>query len=187
MNFIFGGIRNFIANSKRTVRSRGTTFHETMTYFWVHMVHYAMETTSIPRNDFKSFLLLNPQLANGGLFLHCYSKKLMLQTADSRMEVMLPDIRPLPSMITDIERLSKEAAKKGFPVAPRGAPLSDEEFWQQWREDRLTSWGHESRLRAIWLCLKRYGRREGVKKLLRDLRRLKSMGIMSRLLTSGYK
>jgi hypothetical protein len=32
-----------------------------MTYFWVHMVHYAMATTSNPDGTFKSFLLLNPR------------------------------------------------------------------------------------------------------------------------------
>jgi hypothetical protein len=32
MKRIFGGIKHFIANSTRTARSRGTTFHETMTY-----------------------------------------------------------------------------------------------------------------------------------------------------------
>eukprot|EP01034_Spumella_vulgaris_P027234 gene27235-33925_t len=31
---IFDLIKHFIANSPRTQRSRGTTFHETMTYFW---------------------------------------------------------------------------------------------------------------------------------------------------------
>jgi hypothetical protein len=47
MDLIFNGIRSFIQNSPRTQRSdtgRGTTFHQTMTYFWVHMVHYAIES-----------------------------------------------------------------------------------------------------------------------------------------------
>ncbi len=57
MKLIFEGIKKFIENSPRTRRSgisnemrentRGTTFHETMTYFWVHMVHYAIESTKI--------------------------------------------------------------------------------------------------------------------------------------------
>jgi ADP-ribosylation factor protein 1 len=41
---IFDSIKSFIERSPRTKRSdvsRGTTFHETMTYFWTHMVlHY---------------------------------------------------------------------------------------------------------------------------------------------------
>ena len=41
MPLIFEKIKSFIERSPRTRRgdnSRGTTFHETMTYFWVHMV-----------------------------------------------------------------------------------------------------------------------------------------------------
>jgi ADP-ribosylation factor protein 1 len=55
MKLIFAGIKTFIENSPRTRRggnptepnNRGTTFHETMTYFWVHMVHYAIESIKI--------------------------------------------------------------------------------------------------------------------------------------------
>jgi ADP-ribosylation factor protein 1 len=55
MKLIFEKIRNFIENSDRTKRSnsdRGTTFHETLTYFWVHMVHYAIVSTMNPLNNF---------------------------------------------------------------------------------------------------------------------------------------
>lgn len=52
MALIFRDIKAFIGNSPRTKRggsgggdTRGTTFHETMTYFWTHMVHYAMESS----------------------------------------------------------------------------------------------------------------------------------------------
>ena len=46
MELIFGGIRSFIENSPHTQRKdtgRGTTFHQTMTYFWAHMVHFCIE------------------------------------------------------------------------------------------------------------------------------------------------
>jgi small GTP-binding protein len=83
MKQIFEGIKSFIERSPRTRRGadgkgdgRGTTFHETMTYFWVHMVDYAMHATKNPTGDFRGFLLLNPQLANGGLFLVRVSKRL---------------------------------------------------------------------------------------------------------------
>ena len=38
--------------------------------------------SSIP--PWKRFLLLNPQLSNGGLFLHYYSKQRMLMDPDAR-------------------------------------------------------------------------------------------------------
>lgn len=89
MPLIFEKIKNFIANSSRTQRSRGTTFHETLTYFWVHMVHYAIASTKYPDGQFKTFLLMNPQLSNGGMFLDFYSKTLMLHTPESRVKVII--------------------------------------------------------------------------------------------------
>ena len=123
---IFRGIKAFIENSPRTKRKggNGTTFHETMTYFWSHMVHWAIVATKNPKGelqrlascsrneeaascavaslsprgppspdlrischihttgDFKTFLLMNPQLVNGGMFLHYYSKGLILHSAE---------------------------------------------------------------------------------------------------------
>ena len=81
MKLIFERIKSFIERSPRTARggggnnNRGTTFHETMTYFWIHMVDFCMHSTKNPNNDFKTFLLFNPQLVNGGLFLHYYTKQ----------------------------------------------------------------------------------------------------------------
>jgi len=156
---IFSGIKSFIENSSRTKRSRGTTFHESMTYFWAHMVHFAMESTANPTGDFKGFLLLNPQLSNGGLFLHYYSKELMLQSPDSRTQVALPDKRPLPSLIS-----STTSSEPPKPVEerlrPRGA-MDDSEFLERFRAKTLPSWGHEQKIRAIWILLREHGRERG--------------------------
>lgn len=61
MKLIFNDIKAFIENSPRTSRggtggsgNRGTTFHETMTYFWVHMVHYAIESSRAAANAFRT-------------------------------------------------------------------------------------------------------------------------------------
>ena len=88
MKLIFERIKAFIANSPVAGRK---TFHETMvwepgsaalaggsrvdyvacgcswlqTYFWVHMVHFAIEATRNPTGDFKGFLVTNPQLIDG--------------------------------------------------------------------------------------------------------------------------
>jgi ADP-ribosylation factor protein 1 len=96
MSKIFGSIKNFVANS---TRARKTTFHETMTYFWTHMVHYAIVSTKNPRGDFKGFLLMNPFLSNGGLYLDYYNKDTILTDPKARSEVVLPDKKPLPSII----------------------------------------------------------------------------------------
>eukprot|EP00927_Polykrikos_kofoidii_P009755 TRINITY_DN14087_c0_g1_i1.p1 TRINITY_DN14087_c0_g1~~TRINITY_DN14087_c0_g1_i1.p1 ORF type:complete len:511 (+),score=89.43 TRINITY_DN14087_c0_g1_i1:78-1610(+) len=152
LRLIFDGIKRFIENSDRTKRSRGTTFHETMTYFWVHMVHYAMETTANPSGDFKGFLLMNPQLSNGGLFLHYYTKKLMLLSPEARTQVVMPDKIPLPSLIS-----STEPAADLAPIEERfspSKPMSDDEFIDRFRNATLPSWGHEVKLRVIWKLLK---------------------------------
>lgn len=57
------------------------------------------------------------QLANGGMFLAYYSKKLMLHTPEARTSVVLPDKAPLPSLVSDVrERAS--AREKMARVAP---------------------------------------------------------------------
>jgi signal recognition particle receptor subunit beta len=177
MKRVFEGIRNFIDNSPRTQRSRGTTFHETMTYFWVHMVHYAREATANPKGDFKTFLLVNPQLCNGGMFLHYYSKKLMLMTPDSRASVVLPDVRPLPSLMSDVDGKKTDAASSTIEdhVAP-AKPLTDDEFLERWESRSLPSWGHEARLRLIWLRLTRLERRAAVKLLCDELQAFEGGG-----------
>ena len=48
MSCIFSSIKAFIENSPVTKRKTGTTFHETMTYFFTHMVHYALAATKLP-------------------------------------------------------------------------------------------------------------------------------------------
>lgn len=45
---IHTSIRAFIAHSPVARRRSGTTYHETMTYFWAHMVHFAIASTKLP-------------------------------------------------------------------------------------------------------------------------------------------
>jgi len=90
---LFKGIEDFITNSPRT---RKNTFHQSMTHFWIHMVDYCLSTTKT--DNFKDFLRANPQLVNGGLFLEYYSKDLMLLKMESRQKVIMPDIKPLPTI-----------------------------------------------------------------------------------------
>ena len=42
------------------------------------------EVPPVQPSAWKVFLLMNPQLANGGLFLHYYSKQRMLLDPDAR-------------------------------------------------------------------------------------------------------
>lgn len=162
--YVFDGIKDFIENSPRTQRKkdgRGTTFHMTMTYFWFHMVHFAIVSTKSPKNDFKTFLLLNPQLVNGGLFLHYYSKQRMLLDPEARSTMLLPDKISLPSITGTAAGTMTD---KKLLTQPR-EPLTDAEFLEHFNNslinsttgDKLTGWGHESKLRLIYLVLLQNG------------------------------
>ena len=67
------------------------------------MIHYAMEATKNPSGDFKGFLLMNPQLSDGGLFLEYYNKETMLNNQEARKQVVLPDKKQLPSLISRVD------------------------------------------------------------------------------------
>lgn len=176
MECIFSAIKAFIANSTRTQRSRGTTFHETMTYFWVHMVHFALVATKLPQQNFKTFLLMNPQLVNGGLFLHYYSKKRMLHDADARMMVLLPDKLPLPSIVSTTTT-TQAVSRSVIDNLPR-QPLTDTEFLRLFMQMKLPGWGHDVKIRAIYLLVCRYGHNSAADKL--------TLGLLQAVERSGF-
>lgn len=163
---IFHLIQQFIENSPRTQRGtsnpRGTTFHETMTFFWVHMVHYALVATKLPKNDFKTFLLLNPQLVNGGLFMKYYSRKLMLHTPAARTSVMLPDLLPLPSRIpTDQTVQNVQLLSTPGRTLPQLTQITDGKMYALFRRKQLPAWGHEVKKRLLYIALNLHGRSHG--------------------------
>ena len=137
------------------------------------MVHYARESSANPDGSFKAFLLLNPQLVNGGLFLHYYSKKLMLQTADARTQVLLPDVRPLPSLLSAVDASPGRAVED---LVQPAAPLTDDDWLERFRCRTLPSWGHEARLRLIWILLRQHERREAVRRIFDELKALEGEG-----------
>jgi hypothetical protein len=160
---IFSGIKKFIENSPRTRRtgspeSRGMTFHETMTYFWSHMVHYAIVATKNPDNTFVGFLLMNPQLSNGGLFLHYYSKQRMLLDPEARSSVLLPDKVPLPSIVGELSNHSAPSEPLEIRLIPK-PPTPDDVYISEFKSGKLSGWGHDPKLRVIYLMLKANGRR----------------------------
>lgn len=154
---IFSYIRNFIEKSTRT---NGKTFHVTMTYFWCHMIDFAIKSSSIKGvgADWKSFLLMNPQLANGGMYLHYYSKDVMM-TPKAKEVVVLPDKRPLPSLLTDTSRQKLDNNNNNVVVFKE--PLPTMAFLTSVSQGTMESWSHESYLRVIFEILLEYGRPQG--------------------------
>jgi len=102
---IFEGLEAYIANNSNT---RVRSFHVSMTYFWIQLVHFGMR--SMPPKDpessghteldpFAYFLLLNPYLLDGMIWENYYSKD-VLMTPTAKAEMVLPDKKPLPNLVS---------------------------------------------------------------------------------------
>lgn len=154
-------IQQLFEGAKRTLRDR---FHETTLYFWLHMVHFAVtsDSTKNPLGTFKGFLLLNPQLVNSDLLLDYYSQEAIWKNPDAQKSVVLPDKKALPSLISPVGE--KEGKAPNVPTSLK--ELSDAEFMALFEQRRLPSWGHDARVRAIFLLLRSEGRRDGGTKRL---------------------
>ncbi|OAG07863.1 uncharacterized protein CC84DRAFT_1161920 [Paraphaeosphaeria sporulosa] len=111
-NKIFTGFRSYIDHNGNT---SGKSFHTTMTYFWVQMVHLGiacMDTHARTRNahslkseghgagldDFAAFLTVNQYLVDGQLWADYYSKE-VLMSQEAREGVVFPDIKGLPDVV----------------------------------------------------------------------------------------
>lgn len=122
---IFDGLAAYIAQNPQ-----GRTFHFTMTYFWVQIVHFGMRsvshlqfpvtstgststTSTSPnpayasnpeldpdswRNAFARFILLNPHVVDSSLWSEYYTKEVIM-TPQAKAEMVLPDKKPLPSLV----------------------------------------------------------------------------------------
>ncbi|CEL55313.1 ADP-ribosylation factor 4 OS=Xenopus laevis GN=arf4 PE=2 SV=2 [Rhizoctonia solani AG-1 IB] len=101
---IFDGIEKYI---KTSVQTTGRTFHVTMTYFWVQIVHFGIQSMPAEdtqsqyeaNDDFCRFLLLNPYVVEGSLWEDYYSKDVIM-TPSAKESMVLPDRMPLPSLIS---------------------------------------------------------------------------------------
>lgn len=118
-----------------------------------------MHATGKRGETWKQFLVMNPHLANGGLFLHYYSKNLMLMTASSRTEIVLPDKIPLPSLISDVTRMMPQQPGISEMVVRDELPV--EAFLASVRHGAMSNWGHEAYLRVVFELLLLLGRRQG--------------------------
>ena len=100
----------------------GRNFHLTNAYFWVQLVDLALHLPAHVRANvrgpaadtlkkhadsfepsvrpFVDFLSAHEWLANDGLVTAFYSRKLMCQTPEAMDEFRLPDLRPLPSVLS---------------------------------------------------------------------------------------
>ncbi|KAJ4349618.1 uncharacterized protein N0V89_008234 [Didymosphaeria variabile] len=108
---IFEGFKLYIDKSGKI---HGKSFHMTMTYFWVQMVHLGIASMGVnvdlhtlkaegtekdPRlDDFRRFLMVNQYLVDGQLWADYYSKE-HLMSSEAKEGVVFPDIKGLPDVL----------------------------------------------------------------------------------------
>lgn len=165
MALVFQRIENYIDHSDQT---SGRKFHHTMTYFWVHMVHYAMASTQFKANDFAAFLLTHVQLCEGGLFLNYFSKSLMLESEVARNQVVLPDLKPLPSLISSTS--PSKTSRQVVPAPRIFEDAADSEFVDTVERGLNKHWDHASLLRLIYCLMCSNGR--NAKQVLEVIRKV---------------
>ncbi|PBK73357.1 P-loop containing nucleoside triphosphate hydrolase protein [Armillaria solidipes] len=122
-DMIFDGIENFIAQSPI---ASGRTYHVTMTYFWIQLVHLGIRNMPLSSasnasditlvdsvepspEDFIRFLLMNTHLLVGNLWMEFYSKDTMM-SSEAKAGVVLPDKKPLPNLVV------RDAISRMHPV-----------------------------------------------------------------------
>lgn len=141
--------------------------NETLIYFWIQMVHYTFEATKNPTNDFTGFLLMNPQLLNEIELPLTYYKKDTLFSNQAKTSMVLPDVKPLPSLVPGsfISTINPTEKKTNSTPELSVDQLDDDEFLRQFESCSLNNWSHKTHLRMAWLYLTREGRRIGVNKI----------------------
>ncbi|KAK4443527.1 ADP-ribosylation factor family-domain-containing protein [Podospora aff. communis PSN243] len=123
---IFDGFKSYIDKSGKV---HGKSFHMTMTYFWVQMVHLGLagmqdrnshtlkadskeedDSGSLLEDDFAHFLAVNPYLVDGQLWADYYSKELLM-SPEAKQGVQFPDIKKLPDVLVPRATVKREVEK----------------------------------------------------------------------------
>ncbi|PPR07554.1 hypothetical protein CVT24_008750 [Panaeolus cyanescens] len=121
-DMLFKGLEEYIANNAET---KQRTFHLSMTYVWIQIVHFGIR--NMPQdndwsasgdeqegregdsesagtaqatmlNPFSEFLVVNPYVADSGLWTDYYSKE-VLMSPEAKAGMVLPDKKPLPNLV----------------------------------------------------------------------------------------
>ncbi len=71
-------------------------YHETITRAWLHFVAVHMQRWGA--DSFEDFLDRNPDLLDGKLIQHFYSREL-IRSNSARASWTAPDLRPLPALV----------------------------------------------------------------------------------------
>lgn len=148
-----------------TVKAYAVDVNETLIYFWIQIVHYALEATKNPSKNFAGFLLMNPQLLNETELPLSYYKTDTLFSDEAKRTVVLPDVKPLPSILPSSSTTQNNVVKKLPQQEEKDVELNDVDFLNDFESCKLTNWSHKTHLRMAWLYLTRNERRVAVNKI----------------------
>lgn len=148
-----------------TVKAYAVDVNETLIYFWIQIVHYALAATKNPSNNFVGFLLMNPQLLNETDLPLTYYKADTLFSDEAKRTVVLADVKHLPSILPSSSSSQKIVEKKLHHQEEKGVELNDVDFLTDFESCKLTNWSHKTHLRMAWLYLSRNERRVAVNKI----------------------
>ena len=90
------GVKKTFDSVQNTMKSG---FHFTITYFWIQIVDYHVNSMTSKPSDFQNFWdLKKSQLADEHLYLKYY-KAGTIESQQAAKEMVLPDKQQLPQMI----------------------------------------------------------------------------------------
>jgi ADP-ribosylation factor protein 1 len=165
-----------------------TDVNETLIYFWIQIVHYAIEATRNPTNDFMGFLLMNPQLLNETELPLTYYTKETLFSSQAKTTIVLPDLKQLPNVLPSSSSANhtKERTAVNLVSEQPVDEVDDDEFLKQFESCTLTHWSHKTHLRMAWLYLIRDGRRVGLNKIFDGIKHFIQNSQVSRKTTFHF-
>lgn len=160
--------------------------NETLIYFWIQLVHYARETTKQKEKQFSEFLLKHPQLLNENELPLIYYHEKTLRGDQAKSTVVLPDRKPLPSIIVG-QTVQASASSTLLDDREKNATdLTDDQFLVEFERCSLSTWSHRTHLRMAWLYLTRFGRRQGVQKIFDGIKRFIDQSPVARKTTFHF-
>lgn len=179
-----------ITGRKKTIESVFDTMkaytpddvNETLTYFWIQIVHYAVESTRNPIKDFSSFILTNPQLLNETELPLVYYRKETLFSDRAKETVVLPDIKQLPNILPSVTRSERVMEISQNQIVE----LNDDDFLNAFESCTLPDWSHKTHLRMAFTYLNRYDRRTAVNKIFDGIKKFIAISPTARKTTFHF-
>eukprot|EP00455_Lapot_gusevi_P006711 TRINITY_DN12874_c0_g1_i3.p1 TRINITY_DN12874_c0_g1~~TRINITY_DN12874_c0_g1_i3.p1 ORF type:complete len:213 (+),score=30.49 TRINITY_DN12874_c0_g1_i3:90-728(+) len=139
------------------------------------MVDYSrVSSHELPQpHSFRQFLALNSQLLLPHLIESYYSVPVLTQP-QAQDTLVLPDLQPLPSLVTDISKLKMEHAEEKKEVPDQA--VVEHDLVSRFEALQLRSWSHEVMVQVIFSYLSTMPRKEALDKILSGLERFQGEG-----------